>query len=411
MLDLSHPNARAERLGVLTHGSLNQGVAMKLDAAHSIEEVVAGTFVVIQGEQFDFFSMITDVRIEAANDNILLHPPGPDDDLLRLVLQGAGTYATVSLKPMLMLPNRQHQDLSEEPARSVKTVPAHFSIVARADEDDVARIFGSEANDARYFYLGEPLGMDGIPVCIDLARFVERSNAVFGKTGTGKTFLTRLLLCGTIRSGMAVNLIFDMHSEYGLRAGQEGDQISFVRGLKELFPSKVSIYSLDPKSTRQRGATADVDVYLYADQIDPEDILPLRDTLNLNATAAESSYLLKNKYGRQWLLTLLRAEGEALKALADEVGAHEGSVSALRRKLARYEQDGFFKAESSRGQIDVIDQLLEAIDAGKSIVLEFGRYDSLRVYMLVANVLTRRLRERYEDRVATYQRTQDEADK
>ena len=82
------PNDRPQKIGVITHGSLNQGVEMKLDAAESIEDVVAGTFVVIQGDQYDFFSLITDVSIDAANENILLNPPSKDDDLLLRVMQG-----------------------------------------------------------------------------------------------------------------------------------------------------------------------------------------------------------------------------------------------------------------------------------------------------------------------------------
>jgi len=73
--------------------------------------------------------------------------------------------------------------------------------------------------------------MSGIPLCVDLSRFAEPSNAIFGKTGTGKTFLSRILLAGTIKTGQAVNLIFDMHSEYGWNARQEsGDTL--VLGLK-----------------------------------------------------------------------------------------------------------------------------------------------------------------------------------
>jgi DNA helicase HerA-like ATPase len=405
-----NPNDRPGKIGVITHGSLGQGVEMKLDPAESVEEVVAGTFVVIQGEQFDFFSMITDVSIEAANEGILLNPPSRDDDLLRKVLQGMGTYTTVSLKPMLMMPNTQHQEFEE--AQSVKTIPTHFSLVARATDEDVARVFGSEANDDKYFHLGEPLGMEGIPVCIDLDRFVERSNAVFGKTGTGKTFLTRLLLCGAIKSGRAVNLIFDMHSEYGFGAVQEGEGSAFVKGLRDLFPNKVSIFSLDPQSTRKRtNLNPDHAVFLYADQIQPEDILPLQDTLNLNATAAESSFLLKSKFGKDWLRRLLLAEGEELEALAEQVGAHPGSIGALRRKLAQFERFGFFKTEPSAGKRDVLDELLECLDDGKSVVLEFGRYDDLKVYLLVANAITRRVRERYEDKAMRYQQTQNEADR
>ena len=402
-------SARA-RIGVLTHGSLGQGVEMKLDPARSVESVRAGTFVVVEGETFDFFSLITDLRIDAANEGILLRPPGADDELLRRVLQGSGTYATVSLRPQLMVP----QGIDDEAPLPVKTVPAHFSAVGEATEDDVARVFGAEANDGgdRFFHVGTPLGMD-TPVCLDLARFVERSNAVFGKTGTGKSFLTRLLLAGTIATGRAVSLVFDMHNEYGERARREtdGDTAAFVPGLRDLFKSKVQVFSLDPESTRRRGGAADVEVHLYADQVEPEDVLPLRETLNLNATATESTYGLKKQYGRRWLATLLAATPPEIEGMAEETGAHPGSLSALRRKLDRLDGLPFFHTEPQAGKQDAIDALFQTLDEGRSVVLEFGRYNSLLVYLLVANVITRRLRDRYEAKMETYERTQAEADK
>ncbi|WP_456425411.1 helicase HerA domain-containing protein [Rhodocaloribacter sp.] len=403
-------NDRPDKIGVITHGSLNQGVEMKLDAEESIESVVAGTFVVIQGERFDFFSMITDVSIDAANEGILLHPPSREDDLLRRVLQGAGTFATVSLRPMLMMENRANEEFAE--VKPVKTVPAHFSLVAKATEEDVARVFGHEANKddegrQRYFNVGEPLGMDGIPLCIDLHRFVERSNAVFGKTGTGKTFVTRLLLAGTIKTGHAVNLIFDMHSEYGF--GGKKEEGGFVRGLRNLFPSKVMIFSLDPKGTRSRTSVQpDFDVYLYADQIEPGDVLPLRDTLNLTATAAESTYALYNHFGKNWLAALLH--GDAAE-IAERCGAHENAIGALQRKLRVFEGYEFFKTTSSEGKIDVIEALMETLESGKSVVFEFGKYDDLKVYLLVANVITRRIRERYEKLANKHFQTRNDADK
>ncbi len=407
------PNDRPTKIGVITQGSLTKGLEMKLDAWMSIEDIIAGTFVVIQGAQYDFFSLITDARIDASNDEILLYPPSQDDVLLREVLQGDATYATISLKPMLMVPNTRHEELLDEPPRAVKTVPSHFSLVAKATEDDIARIFGHESHEdgKTYFHMGAPLGMDDIPVCIHLDRLVERSNAVFGKTGTGKTFLTRLLLSGTIKNDRAVNLIFDMHSEYGLNARQEGAGKSFVKGLRELFPSKVAIFSLDPRSTRSRGATPDFDVYLYADQIAPEDILPLRETLALNPTAAESAFLIKQKHGRQWLETLLNTDTGALNELAETCGAHPSSLEALKRKLSPFVQYDFFQTEPSKGKQDVIKTLLDYIEQGKSIVLEFGRYDDLKVYLLVANVITRRLRDAYERKTSTYLQTKNEADK
>lgn len=398
------------RLGVITHGSLGAGVEMKLDPARGVETVRAGTFCVVQGERFDFFSLITDLRIDAANEGILLHPPGRDDELLRRVLQGSGTYATVSLKPQLLID--RHDEAA--PPQPVKTVPAHFSPVGEATDEDVARVFGHEALDGgdRYFHVGEPLGMEA-PVCLDLARFVERSNAVFGKTGTGKSFLTRLLLCGTIRTGRAVNLVFDMHGEYGDRASREqtGEAAQTVPGLKRLFPSKVQTFTLDPAAARKRGTRADAEVHLYADLVEPEDILPLQGTLNLNATATESTYALRKRYGARWLATLLQADPARLEEIAQETGAHESALGALRRKLDRLDGLPFFHLEPSDGRRDTLGELFDALDRGKSVVFEFGQYNSLLVYLLVANVVTRRLRARYEDKVQRYERTGNEADR
>ncbi len=392
-LNRSHDTRR--RLGVLTHGSLSSGIEMKHAPGESVEAVRTGRFCVVEGAHYDFFALVTDVRIEAANEGILLHPPGPEDELLREVMQGSGTYATVSLKPMLML----EQGISDADPLPVKTVPAHFSVVGEANEEDVARVFGHESRDGgdRYFHVGTPLEMD-TPVCLDLARLVERSNAVFGKTGTGKSFLTRLLLCGTIKTGRAVNLVFDMHNEYGFRARKETSDGTgtYVPGLRDLFPSKVQVYSLDPASARRRGKSPDVEVHLWADQVEPEDILPLRETLNLNPTAAESTYGLKKVYGDNWLAQLLRADGPEIEEMAERTGTHPGSLSALKRKLDRLDGLPFFHLDRTAQHRDVVESLLESIAAGKSVVLEFGQHNSLLVYLLVANVITRRLRRRYE---------------
>ena len=111
---------------------------------------------------------------------------------------------------------------------------------------------------------------------LDLDKLTERSNGIFGKTGTGKTFLTRLVLAGLMHHDKAVNIIFDMHSEYGLQARKEGNQESFVKGLKTLFPEKVVIFSLDPASTRRRGGMPDVELTLSYSSIAIEDIISLQ---------------------------------------------------------------------------------------------------------------------------------------
>lgn len=412
------PSTNRQPLGVITHGSLEEGLQMKLGRAESVEDVTSGSLVVVGGDQYDFFAMVKDVRIEAANEQILLNPPSAESDLLRRVMRGRGTYATLDLQPMLMTP--QGGDAEHEEPQSVKTIPSHFSAVSLASEDDVARVFGAEANMGedgrqRFFHIGQPREMDDIPVCLDLKKFVERSNAVFGKTGTGKSFLTRILLSGLIQSERAVNLVFDMHGEYGMGTTKEADAAggeTFVPGLKKLFRSKVSIFSLDPGATRERtGQSPDVPVYLYADQVTPADILPLQDTMNLNDTAADSCYALQRRHGDAWLLELLDTDDDELDALAESVGAHTGSMKALKRKFGKLRQADFFRAESSADRQDVTAQLMECIEDGKSVVFEFGQYKDISTYLLVANIITRQIRAKYEEQANTFARTQNPADK
>ena len=75
---------------------------------------------------------------------------------------------------------------AEEGPRPVKAIPSHFSEVQEAMAEDVAKIFGSEGDaEGRYFSIGHPLDMD-TQVCLDMIRFAERSNGIFGKTRHGQ---------------------------------------------------------------------------------------------------------------------------------------------------------------------------------------------------------------------------------
>ncbi len=385
------------KLGVIISGSLIEGLTARLEASESIEDMRVGKFVVIQGERHEFFSMITDVVLEATNQKVLIDPPD-GDSFINAVLAGTSTYGTILLAPRLMLPN----DL-EARLLPVKTIPQHFSPVYEAREADFQRVFG-EADGAR-FEIGRPLDMD-VPVCIDLERLVERSNGIFGKSGTGKSFLARLLLCGSIHANVASNLIFDMHSEYGWDATTESG--SFVKGLRQLFGSDVMVYTLDPESSRRRQVSFDGEIVIGLDQIDIEDIILLQDELNLSSTAAESSYLLADRYKEHWLYELLQMDSEAIKEFAESVSAHIGAISALKRKLGQLPRLSFVREHAD---FSAVDRMIDALANGRHIIVEFGRHDSGLAYMLVANILTRRIRRRWVEQTERYMSTRNAADK
>jgi DNA helicase HerA-like ATPase len=386
-------------LGHILTGSLVEGLVMRLNYDCPLEEIKTGKFVSIVGEQYTFFSLITDLELEVTHPDILLFPPTEDEKILSSILKKRDVYAKVTLRPMLMLDKNKQR-------MPVKTIPAHFAQVYEANPKEIAEIFGDEKNNNKYFHIGAPLDMY-TPVCLDLHAFTERSNGIFGKTGTGKTFVTRLILAGLIKNEKAVNLIFDMHSEYGLQSRKEGEGLMFVKGLKTLFPSKVSIFSLDPETTRRRGCAPDVDVVLGYQDIRVEDIITLQDELNLHPTALEAAYLIANKYRKNWLKILLEQEG-TIKEFSEEVGAHAESVGALYRKLKRLERFAFLKKNYDGPSI--IGRLVECLDHGINVVLEFGNHTSMLCYLLVANIITRRIHDTYISKTEKFLASQNKAD-
>jgi DNA helicase HerA-like ATPase len=264
--------------------------------------------------------------------------------------------------------------------------------VWEASQRDIELGFGKE--DERRFYLGTPLDME-TKVCLDLVELVKRSNGVFGKSGTGKTFLTRLLLIGLLQKGSAVNLVFDMHSEYGWEGRSETGYK--VKGLKQLFTSRVAIFTLDEESARWRKVSPDGVVKIGYGELEPEDVELLRQTLNLTEASVQAVYQLSREFGREgWLTGLLdrRDEGET-KELLDRLNIHESTYRNLRRGMERLRRLPFLVDDASHLPVQ---RIMEYLDKGINVVLEFGRSTSLEAYILVANMLTRRIHEQYVER-------------
>ncbi len=398
MIDKSAADAPGRDIGQIISGSLSEGLSMRLHPEESIEDTRAGKFVVVNGEKNQFFSMITDVELGTSARGLLDNPPRHENKLMHQVLSGTTTYGTVTLRPMLMLPIESTESAADGDLRPVKTIPGHFSPVSTATAGDVSRIFGDEDLDSKFFHIGTPLDMEDTPVCLNLDRFVERSSGIFGKSGTGKTFLTRIALCGIIKNQRAVNLIFDMHSEYGWQGTYEGDKAA-VRGLKQYFQDKVAVFSLDPDSSRRRGAPIDFEVKIPYSQITVDDIILLQSELNLTPTALETCYALVTRFREdRWLSELLRMDADAITLFCEENNVHQASLSAMQRKLRVLTESckSFLVNDMEySADVDAVKQILSYIQSGKHIVLEFGQHTQPLRYMLVANILTRRIHSVY----------------
>ena len=377
------------RLGAVISGSLARGMEVKLDASISVEDMAVGRYVAIEGEKRRFFGMITDVSLEAVDPRVMITPPNMSDPFIAQVVAGTTTYGKLRVLPMLTIGGDAVSIL--EGPQPVKTVPAHFSEVKLAAQRDVELVFGAE--DDRRFYVGTPLDME-TKVCLDVSEFVNRSNGVFGKSGTGKTFLTRLLLVGMLQKQVAVSLVFDMHSEYGWEGRSEKGYK--VKGLKQLFPSKVAVFALDEESSRWRKVSTDFVVKIGYDEIEPEDVELLRQTLNLTEASTQAVYQLAREFGdKRWLESVLNLSDDDSKQLISRLNIHDSTYRNLRRGLENLRRFPFLVSHAPDNSVR---RILEYLDRGINVVLEFGRFDDFLAYTLVANLLSRRIYAQYREK-------------
>jgi hypothetical protein len=389
-------NHHDSSIGIVVGGSLSKGLDVKLafgDVEHGvpvgsiIEGMAVGKYVVIEGKSKKFFAIVTDIALDSNNPDLAKSPPETDDPFLADVYGSSIAYGRLQVSPMLVI------DEEADAPKPVKTIPAHFTKVFEATETDVNRIFGQE--DENHWHIGSPLDMEGVKVNLDLKRFVERSSGVFGKSGTGKSFITRTILAGILKANVASCLIFDMHNDYGWEVTDERKRN--FKGLRQLFPDRVQCVTLDPDTSRHRGSKVDLTFQIGLDHIEPEDVDMLSDLLGLSEVQVGALYFLRRRLGKDWINVLLKEdESEELQNLVAEDRIQAGTLGAIQRKFEMFRRFDFLK---EHGDDKGVEYVFDALNRGTNIVLEFGVYgNELAAYVLVANFLTRRIHRKYVEK-------------
>jgi len=150
-----------------------------------------------------------------------------------------------------------------------------------------------------------------VPICIDLDRFVERSNGVFGKSGREIVSNPAAAIGYHPQTG-GVNLILICTQSM---AGKQRAKANFstVKGLRQLFPGQVQIYTRS-RLYQTAWCTRCPGTYLGYDQIEVEDIMLVRNELNLSEASLENALILRNEFGRSWITQLLTMGNEEIEA-------------------------------------------------------------------------------------------------
>lgn len=411
------------KIGYVVGGGLKESLSARLTVSPlSVQE---GGFVVIDSGNYRFYGLVTDIRLGATDPRFadeqseMRLPPA-----LAKALHGQTLYTNLEILPALMLergpePGSPEYKLwrAEHPEDPrpipVKTVPMHHAPVALADAADIAAIFGEPHKEGNFVigYTRE----QGHPVCINLDKLVQRSAGVFGATGTGKSFLTRLVLAGLMKHDKASVLVLDMHNEYGFD-DIASDTRQTVTGLKTKFRSKVRVVGLGAGATI-RGQVPDFNLEIAMRDIDPVDIEMLTRELNLRETTPTTLNALYNAFREDWFhkfKAMNREEVEvedergkikrvphpdSVAAWAQSNGVNPMAAEGLHDKLRRLFNKPYIVEQPAS---DSVGEIIKALEGHQHVILSFGDHESDLDYLLVANLLTRKIREAWEKRTNAY---------
>src|SRR3989454_352750 len=240
------------KIGEIVAASVIDGLVAKLQLGNP-EELKIAFPVIVEGARYDFYCLVEDVLNEESDiadqlagstiaDVIVPRPETHEG------YGGPIFYSKAKLR-MIQLVDRETKKLSEP-----QTIPPYFSSCRHATRDDVERIYEVTDTSAT---LGTITGVEPFHVQLDMKKLVEKPFAIFGRTGTGKSILNKLVCAGILSKDVGSVLIFDMHSEYGVFSATDKTE-----GLKFFFPGKVEIFSLDPKNREAMTQAKDAFAYI-----------------------------------------------------------------------------------------------------------------------------------------------------
>lgn len=418
-----------KEIGYVVGGGLKEGFRVRLIVP--ADEVQEGSFVVCDTSRFTYYGLATDLQLGATDPRFADEKSDRLPPIIQKSLYGKTLHTTLDMYPTLMLdkgpePGSLEYDLwverydkGEESAglRPVKTVPAHHTNVRLANEADVATIFGEEGKYK--FVVGHTIEQ-GYPIRLDLDKFVKRSSGIFGATGTGKSFLTRMVLAGLMKEDVAAALVFDMHNEYAFDSQDSDKDGSRVYGLKSMFGAKVQVAGLG-KDARVGQHTPDFTLEIGMDDFKTTDILLLADALNLTDTAASTLGALQRDFGDDWFASFMKLEpgavmedpetGKTVPAFnsvaywARNNNVNDKAAEALYNRLRLIADRPYVVAKPGG---DPVQAIVTQLEGGRHVILSFGKYDTEMDYLLVSNVLTRRIRERWVQKKEQMERESSE---
>src|SRR5262245_23981303 len=206
-----------------------------------------------------------------------------------------------------------------------------------------------------------------------------------------------------------------MHNEYGFD-DVASDTKKAVTGLKTKFKSKVRVVGLGAGSTI-RDKVPDFNLEIATGDISTADIETLTRELNLKETTPTTLNALYGSFRDEWFAhfkAMNREEVEvaddkgkmkkvphpnSVAAWANENGVNVMAAEALHDKLRRLFGKPYIVEKPAA---DSVREIIQSLENGQHVVLSYGVHESDLDYLLVSNLLTRKIRDAWEQKTNSF---------
>ncbi len=204
---------------------------------------------------------------------------------------------------------------------------------------------------------------------------------ISAQTGRGKSNLVKVMLWEAMKHERFGMLVMDVHNEYYGRGNQTG--------LKD-HPSsrdRLIYYSKDPLPGQKA-------LKINLKSIDPQDV---GGVLNLSEAQTDAVYTYRNKYGREWIKSIMSI---------DEEKSSEFTLMVIRRKFENLftlaeQADGSYASGGDIFSLETVGELTvremaEALEAGKVVLID-GSSISDDTGLVIMSAVLREVFRNYED--------------
>ncbi len=418
-------------LGRVISGSVNTGVSVLVEKGEVIEDFPLGSIVTINGKKHKYLAMITNSGLDVSESYVASLMGSDIPKRIRDITVEASrdNISSKWIELALVAQSRGGE------TKIADTFPSFYSEIVETSEEEIRHFYGYEDRRVKW-NIGVPKTPRAISVEVplDVEKLIELSFGIFGKSGTGKTFLGNIIAGYILLYDMQKSraspyskrirmLIFDMHSEYGLELRDNmGNPIA--DGVGKIFSTMFKRYTPDVELARTRGLH---ELRINYNELTIEDLRLICPILGITPTfvAHLSDYekYLRKLLGDYWVWGLIIDEYISKKLQRTEEGrkilmeiqqrTRKNDFSALRNEiLSGIKSIGValytsFVSQTSKLKVladypytsgkSAIDDIVENLVSrdGLNIIISLGKYEKeTPLYMIIANLIARRLREK-----------------